>query len=79
MAEEDPHNVKQDMKIEYLEERVIKNEEVIKALSDSQIAMQQSMVEINTTLNLLLKGMKPALVLMTAILGAIGIDVSGVM
>lgn len=79
MAEEDPHNVKQDMKIEYLEERVIKNEEVIKALSDSQIAMQQSMVEINTTLNLLLKMGKPALVLMTAILGAIGIDVSGVM
>jgi uncharacterized coiled-coil protein SlyX len=67
------------MKIEYLEERVIKNEEVIKALSDSQIAMQQSMVEINTTLNLLLKMGKPALLLMTAILGAIGIDVSGVM
>ena len=79
MAEEDPHNVKQDMKIEYLEERVIKNEEVIKALSDGQIAMQQSMVEINTTLNLLLKMGKPALLLMTAILGAIGIDVSGVM
>lgn len=77
MAEEDVHNVKQDMKIEWLEERVIKNEEVIKALSDNTIAMQQSMVEINTTLNLLLKMGKPALILMSAILGAIGIDVSG--
>lgn len=75
MAEEDPHNVKQDMKLHYLEERVIKNEEIIKALSDGQIAMQQSMVEINTTLNLLLKMGKPALLIMTAILGAIGIDV----
>ena len=79
MAEEDPHNVKQDMKIEYLEERVIKNEEVIKALSDSQIAMQQSMVEINTTLNLLLKLGKPTLLVITAIFATIGIDVSGVM
>ena len=77
MAEEDVHNVKQDMKIEWLEERVIKNEEVIKALSDNTIAMQQSMVEINTTLNLLLKMGKPALILMSAILGAIGIEVSG--
>jgi uncharacterized coiled-coil protein SlyX len=77
MAEEDVHNVKQDMKIEWLEERVIKNEEVIKALSDNTIAMQQSMVEINTTLNLLLKMGKPALILMCGILGAIGIDVSG--
>ena len=77
MAEEDVHNVKQDMKIEWLEERVIKNEEVIKALSDNTIAMQQSMVEINTTLNLLLKMGKPALILMGGILGAIGIDVSG--
>lgn len=79
MAETDAHNVKQDMKIDYLEERVIKNEEVIQALSEGQIAMQQSMVEINTTLNLLLKMGKPALILMSAILGAIGIDVSGVM
>lgn len=79
MPEDDAHNVKQDMKIEYLEERVIKNEEVIKALSDGQIAMQQSMTEINTTLNLLLKMGKPALILMSAILGFVGIDVSGVM
>ncbi len=79
MAETDAHNVKQDMKIDYLEERIIKNEEIIQALSEGQIAMQQSMIEINTTLNLLLKMGKPALILMTAILGAIGIDVSGVM
>jgi uncharacterized coiled-coil protein SlyX len=79
MAEEDPHNVKQDMKLHYLEERVIKNEEIIKALSDGQIAMQQSMVEINTTLNLLLKLGKPTLLVITAIFATIGIDVSGVM
>jgi len=79
MAEADPHNIKQDMRIEFLEERVIKNEEVLKALSDSQIAMQQSMVEINTTLNLLLKLGKPALIAISAIAATIGIDVSGVM
>ncbi len=79
MAEADPHNIKQDMRIEFLEERVIKNEEVLKALSDSQIAMQQSMVEINTTLNLLLKLAKPALLVISAIAATIGIDVSGVM
>jgi uncharacterized coiled-coil protein SlyX len=79
MGEEDDKiiNVKQDMKIEWLEERVIKNEEVIKALSDNTIAMQQSMVEINTTLNLLLKMGKPALILLCGILGVIGVDVSG--
>lgn len=79
MAEQDAHNVKQDMKIERLEERVIDNESVIKALADGQVAMQLSMAEMNVTLNLLLKMGKPALILMTAILGAIGIDVSGVM
>jgi uncharacterized coiled-coil protein SlyX len=79
MAETDPHNVKQDMRIEYLEERVIKNEEVIKALADGQVAMQQSMTEINTTLNLLLKMGKPALIVLVGILGALGIDVSGAM
>jgi hypothetical protein len=79
MAEQDPHNVKQDMKIEYLEERIIKNEEVISQLATGQIAMQQSMTEINTTLNLLLKMGKPALLVITAIFATIGIDVSGVM
>jgi hypothetical protein len=79
MAEEDPHNVKQDMKIEYLEERIIKNEEVIAQLATGQIAMQQSMTEINTTLNILLKMGKPALLLLTGVLAALGIDMSGAM
>ena len=79
MAEQDPHNVKQDMKIERLEERVISNEEVIKALADGQVAMQLSMTEMNTTLNLLLKMGKPALMLMAAIAAVMGVDVSGVM
>jgi len=79
MAEQDPHNVKQDMKIEYLEERIIKNEEVISQLATGQIAMQQSMTEINTTLNLLLKMGKPALIALSAIAAIFGIDVSGVM
>jgi hypothetical protein len=78
MPESDPHNVKQDMKIEYLEERVIKNEEVISQLATGQIAMQQSMTEINTTLNLLLKMGKPALLLLTGVLAMVGIDTSGV-
>ncbi len=79
MAEQDPHNVKQDMKIERLEERVISNEEVIKALADGQVAMQLSMTEMNTTLNLLLKMGKPTLMLMAAIAAFMGVDVSGVM
>jgi len=79
MAENDPHNVKQDMKIEHLEERIVKNEMLIDKLADGQLAMQQSMIEINTTLNMLLKLGKPALIVLTAILGAIGIDVSGMM
>ena len=78
MAESDAHNVKQDMKIEYLEERVIKNEEVISQLATGQIAMQQSMTEINTTLNMLLKMGKPALLLLCGVLGALGIDMTGV-
>lgn len=78
MAESDAHNVKQDMKIEMLEERVISNEEVIKALADGQVAMQLSMTEMNTTLNLLLKMGKPALMLMAAIAAVMGVDVSGV-
>ncbi|MCH9717561.1 MAG: hypothetical protein K0U52_10815 [Gammaproteobacteria bacterium] len=78
MAESDAHNVKQDMKIEYLEERVIKNEEIISQLATGQIAMQQSMTEINTTLNMLLKMGKPALLLLCGVLGALGIDMTGV-
>ena len=78
MAETDAHNVKQDMKIEYLEERIIKNEEVIQQLAEGQIAMQKSMTEINTTLNLLLKMGKPALMLLAGVLAAMGIDITGV-
>jgi uncharacterized coiled-coil protein SlyX len=78
MGEQDAHNVKQDMKIEYLEERIIKNEEVIAQLAEGQIAMQQSMTEINTTLNLLLKMGKPALMLLAGVLAAMGIDITGV-
>lgn len=79
MAETDTHNVVQDLKIENLEERVIKNESLIDKLAEGQIALQQSMIEMNTTLNMLLKLGKPALILLAGILGAIGIDVSGMM
>ena len=78
MAETDTHNVVQDIKIESLEERVIKNEEVIKALADGQVELTKSMVEINTTLNQLLKMGKPALLLLAGVLGAMGIDMTGV-
>ena len=78
MGETDTHNVVQDIKIESLEERVIKNEEVIKALADGQVELTKSMVEINTTLNLLLKMGKPALLLLAGVLGAMGIDMTGV-
>lgn len=79
MPEEDAHNVKQDMKIERLEERVIENEEVIKALADGQVAMQLSMTEINTTLNMLLRMGKPALGLLAGVLAILGVDLTGVM
>lgn len=77
MAKEDTHNVIQDMKIENLEERIVKNENLIDKLAEGQIAMQQSMTEINTTLNLLLKMGKPALLLLTGVLAAMGIDITG--
>lgn len=77
MAEDSKHNVIQDMKIENLEERIVRNETLIDKLAEGQIALQQSMTEVNTTLNMLLKMGKPALVLLSAILGAIGLDVSG--
>ncbi len=79
MAETDKHNVIQDMKIENLEERIVKNENLIDKLAEGQIAMQQSMTEINTTLNMLLKMGKPALILISGILAAMGIDMSGAM
>lgn len=79
MAETDTHNVVQDLKIENLEERIVKNENLIDKLAEGQIAMQQSMTEINTTLNMLLKMGKPALILISGILAAMGIDMSGAM
>jgi hypothetical protein len=73
-------NARQDAELKALENRVIKNEEVIQALADGQIAMQQSMTEINTTLNLLLRMGKPALGLLAGVLAALGIDITtGVM
>ena len=78
MAKEDAHNVVQDLKIENLEERIVKNENLIDKLAEGQIAMQQSMTEINTTLNLLLKMGKPALMLLAGVLAAMGIDITGV-
>lgn len=79
MAEQDAHNVRQDLKIENLETRIEKNENLIDKLAEGQIALQTSMVEMNTTLNMLLKMSKPALIVLVGILGALGIDVSGVM
>jgi uncharacterized coiled-coil protein SlyX len=77
MAETDTHNVVQDLKIENLEERIVKNESLIDKLAEGQIAMQQSMTEINTTLNLLLKMGRPALLLLAGVLTMVGIDTSG--
>ena len=77
MAKEDAHNVVQDLKIENLEERIVKNENLIDKLAEGQIAMQQSMTELNTTLNLLLKMGKPALMLLAGVLAAMGIDITG--
>jgi hypothetical protein len=58
---------------------VLKNEQLIDKLAEGQIALQQSMSEIGTTLNMLLKMGRPALLILIGILGALGIDVSGAM
>ena len=79
MPKDDTHNVIQDMKIENLEERIVKNENLIDKLAEGQIAMQNSMTEINTTLNLLLKLGRPAMVAVVAIAGFVGVDLTGVM
>ena len=79
MPKDDTHNVIQDMKIENLEERIVKNEDLIDKLAEGQIAMQQSMTEINTTLNLLLRMGRPALMAVVAIAGFVGVDLTGVM
>ncbi len=71
-------NARQDATLDALRDRVIKNEDVIKALADGQIELTRSMAEINTTLNLLLKMGRPAMLIMVGIFGALGIDMSGV-
>ena len=71
-------NARQDAMIEALDARVLKNEQLIDRLAEGQIAMQESMTEINTTLNLLLRMGKPVMLLLTGVLAALGIDVSGV-
>ena len=72
-------NARQDAMIEALDARVLKNEQLIDKLAEGQIALQQSMAEIGTTLNMLLKMGRPALLVLVGILGALGIDVSGMM
>ena len=72
-------NARQDATIDALTDRVIKNEEVIKALADGQVELTKSMAEINTTLNMLLKLGRPAMLVLVGILGALGIDMSGAM
>jgi len=72
-------NARQDAMIEALDARVLKNEQLIDKLAEGQIALQQSMSEIGTTLNMLLKMGRPALLVLVGILGALGIDVSGAM
>lgn len=72
-------NARQDAMIEALDARVHKNEQLIDKLAEGQINLTQAMTEMNTTLNMLLKMGKPALVVLVGILGALGIDISGVM
>jgi len=71
-------NARQDAELEALKDRVINNEEVIKALADGQVELTRSMAEIGTTLNMLLKMGRPALLLLAGLLGAMGIDMTGV-
>ena len=71
-------NARQDAELEALKDRVINNEEVIKALADGQVELTKSMAEIGTTLNMLLKMGRPALLLLAGLLGAMGIDMTGV-
>lgn len=71
-------NARQDAQMDALRDRVIANEEVIKALADGQVELTKSMAEINTTLNLLLRMGRPVMLLMVGIFGALGIDMTGV-
>lgn len=72
-------NARQDAMIEALDARVLKNEALIDKLAEGQLNLTQAMTEMNTTLNMLLKMGKPALVVLVGILGALGIDITGVM
>jgi uncharacterized coiled-coil protein SlyX len=72
-------NARQDAMIEALDARVAKNEQLIDKLAEGQLALTQSMTEVHTTLNMLLNLGKPALVVLVGILGALGIDITGVM
>ena len=71
-------NARQDAQMDALRDRVIANEEVIKALADGQVELTKSMAEINTALNLLLRMGRPVMLLMVGIFGALGIDMTGV-
>jgi hypothetical protein len=71
-------NARQDAQMDALRDRVIANEEVIKALAEGQVELTKSMAEINTTLNMLLKMGRPVMLLMVGIFGALGIDMTGV-
>lgn len=72
-------NARQDAMIVALDARVHKNEQLIDKLAEGQLNLTQAMTEMNTTLNMLLKMGKPALVVLVGILGALGIDITGVM
>ena len=72
-------NARQDAMIEALDARVAKNEQLIDKLAEGQLNLTNAMTEMNTTLNMLLKMGKPALLVLVGILGALGIDITGVM
>jgi len=72
-------NERQDVMIEALDARVAKNEDLIDRLAEGQMHLTTAMTEMNTTLNMLLKMGRPALIVLVGILGALGIDITGVM
>lgn len=71
-------NARQDAMIDALNSRVLKNQELIDKLSEGQLNLANAMTEMNTTLNMLLKMGRPALLVLVGILGALGIDITGV-
>ena len=72
-------NARQDAMIEALDARVLKNEALIDKLAEGQINLTNAMTEMNTTLSMLLKLGRPALIVLVGILGALGVDITGVM